>query len=117
MLTPAPMELFSIAVLKNKTEGIASRLIELGIFHPVDIRLIEEELKGVFSFHIEDEYAKYEAFEMRLADIVKKTGTDVLTTKKIETKALTYIEIGKILSDAEGEVNLSAKKNGISKRT
>ena len=110
MLTPAPMELFSIAVLKNKTEGIASRLIELGIFHPVDIRLIEEELKGVFSFHIEDEYAKYEAFEMRLADIVKKTGTDVLPTKKIETKALTYIEIGKILSDAEGEVNLISEE-------
>lgn len=114
MLTSAPMELFSIAVLKNKTEGVASRLIELGIFHPVDIRLIEEELKGVFSFHIEDEYAKYEAFEIRLADIAKKTGIAATTTKKAEMNALTYIEIGNVLSDAERKVNLlSEEKHNI----
>ena len=57
MLTPSEMVLVSIVVFKERSEELTSRLLNLGIFHPADIRTIEEELKGLTPLDVEKEYA------------------------------------------------------------
>jgi V/A-type H+/Na+-transporting ATPase subunit I len=77
----------------------------LGIFQPVDIRQIEKELNELSRFQVEDEYAKYDAFETRLADIAKKTGIVISSAKEKEAKALSYEEIDNALTHAESSIN------------
>ncbi|MDD5583601.1 MAG: V-type ATPase 116kDa subunit family protein [Candidatus Omnitrophica bacterium] len=69
MFTTSSMELISVVVLKEKLEALVSRLVALGIFHPVDIRHIEAELQALSPLHIEKEYADLEELEVKLRDV------------------------------------------------
>ncbi|MDD2703490.1 MAG: V-type ATPase 116kDa subunit family protein [Candidatus Omnitrophica bacterium] len=66
MFTTAPMELLSLVVFKEKSEEVVSHLLKLGIFHPVDIRHIEEGLAQLNAFDIKREYAEWDALEGEL---------------------------------------------------
>ena len=99
MLTAEAMELVTIAVLKERTENIVSRLLKSGVFHPVDIRGIEEGMEDLSQFQIEKEYSLYESPQSRVADITKKIGM-TLSPKK-ELKNFSCDEADKSLSTAE----------------
>ncbi len=93
------MELVTIAVLKERAESVVSRLLKSGVFHPVDIRGIEEAMEDISQFQIEKEYSLYESLQSRLGDIAKKTG--IILSPKKELKALSYDEADKSLGKAE----------------
>jgi V/A-type H+-transporting ATPase subunit I len=102
MLTAEAMELVTIAVLKERTENVVSRLLKSGVFHPVDIRGIEEGMEDISQFQIEKEYSLYESLQSRLGEITKKTG--ITLSPKKELKSFSYDEADKSLGRAEEAV-------------
>ena len=83
-----------MVVFKENAEKVVSHLLKLGIFHPVDARLIEREMDGLDSLEIQKEYSGYEALEITLRDIVRKMRANlephkvnqVLTPDEISAK-------------------------------
>lgn len=102
MLTAEAMELVTIAVLKARAENVVSRLLKSGVFHPVDIRGIEEGMEDIPQFQIEKEYSLYESLQSRLGDVAKKTG--ITLSPKKELKNFSYDEADKSLGKAEEAV-------------
>jgi V/A-type H+-transporting ATPase subunit I len=96
------MELLNLVVFKENAEKVVSHLLKLGIFHPVDARLIEREMEGLSPLEIQKEYAGFEALEITLRDILRKMRANlephkvnqVLTQDEIVVK---LEEIGKAL--------------------
>jgi len=76
MITPVPMELVSFVILKEKSEEAASRLLALGVFHPVDLRNIEDEIQSLSSCQIDKEMAQCDGLLMRLNEICHRMGVD-----------------------------------------
>ncbi|MFA5255702.1 MAG: V-type ATPase 116kDa subunit family protein [Candidatus Omnitrophota bacterium] len=112
MFTAEAMELITIAVLKEREEGVVSLLLRSGVFHPVDIRGIEKGMEDISQFQIEKEHSLYESLQSRLRDIAKKTGM-VLLPKK-EFRNLSYEEADKNLGKAEEAVKpLIAEKEDL----
>jgi V/A-type H+-transporting ATPase subunit I len=112
MLTAEAMELVTIAVMKERAESVVSRLLKSGIFHPVDIRGIEEGMEDIPQFQIEKDYSLYESLQSRLADIAKKTG--ITLSPKRELKGFSYDEADKSLGKAEEAVKpLIARKEDL----
>ena len=99
MLTAEAMELVTIAVLKERAENVVSRLLKSGVFHPVDIRGIEEGMEDIPQFQIEKEYSLYESLQSRLGDITKKAG--ITLSPKKELKNFSYDEADKSLGKSE----------------
>ncbi len=99
MFTAEAMELVTITVLKERAEEVVSRLLKSGVFHPVDIRGIEQEMEGVSQFQIDKEYSLCESLQLRLGDIVRKAGITLSPGK--ELKGFSYDEADKNLSKAE----------------
>jgi V/A-type H+-transporting ATPase subunit I len=66
------MELLSLVVFKEKSEEVVSHLLKLGIFHPVDIRQIEEDLSQLNAFDIKREYAEWDILEGQLHLLARK---------------------------------------------
>jgi V/A-type H+-transporting ATPase subunit I len=97
------MELLSIVVLKEKMEDITYRLLKLGIFHPVDIRHIEDELKELSPYEIDKEYAQWDELDVRLRDDLRKLGVSPIAVKDV--KAIPYDDIKNILTRAEESAN------------
>ncbi|MCX5666511.1 MAG: hypothetical protein NT036_05695 [Candidatus Omnitrophica bacterium] len=115
MLTAEAMELVTIAVLKEKTESIVSRLLKSGVFQPVDIRGIEEGMGGISPFQIDKEYALYESLQSRLGEIAKKTG--IRLAPKKELKNFSYDEADKILTRFEEAIKpLVAEREDLNAR-
>ncbi|MEI8349943.1 MAG: V-type ATPase 116kDa subunit family protein [Candidatus Omnitrophota bacterium] len=92
MFTTSPMELVSMLVLKEKTEEVISYLITLGIFHPVDISKIEQELSVLSVSQIEDESAEWQAFEIKLRDTLRKFNSSPAASKEAESLPVTFIK-------------------------
>jgi len=112
MLTAEAMELVSIAVLKERAEEVVSRLLKSGVFHPVDIRNIEEGLGDISQFQMEKEYSLCESLQSRVYDITRKSG--VTLSPRNELKNFSYDEVDKSLSKAEEALKpLIAKKEGL----
>ncbi|MFA4992088.1 MAG: V-type ATPase 116kDa subunit family protein [Candidatus Omnitrophota bacterium] len=84
MLTTSSMELLSVVVLKERLEDVTTRLLNLGIFHPVDIRDIENELKGLSPLQIDREYADWDALETRTRELSRKMGVSPTAQKDIK---------------------------------
>ena len=84
MLTASSMELVSMIVLKEKIEDITYRLLKLGIFHPVDIRHIEDELIGLSPYEIDKEYVEWDELDARLRDDLRKLGVAPAPAKEIK---------------------------------
>jgi V/A-type H+-transporting ATPase subunit I len=97
------MELLSIVVLKEKMEDITYRLLKLGIFHPVDIRHIEDELKELSPYEIDKEYAQWDELDVRLRDDLRKLGVSPAAVKDV--KVIPYEDIKNILTRAEESMN------------
>ncbi len=72
MFTTAPMELVSLVVFNEKSEAVVAHLLKLGLFHPVDIRHIEEDLAQLNAFDIKREYAEWDALEGQLKALARK---------------------------------------------
>jgi hypothetical protein len=81
MLTAASMELLNIIVLKEKSEEVAMRLLETGVFHPVDVRSIEDELGGLKCFNMDAEYAQLEELETRSRSIIRQLNIPAFLSK------------------------------------
>jgi V/A-type H+-transporting ATPase subunit I len=96
------MELLNVVTLKEKVEEVVSSLLKLGVFHPVDIRHVEEELKSLSDFQVEKEYAEWEALEIALRDIARKLGLILLPLKEVET--LSYEKIKEILARIQEKI-------------
>jgi len=103
MLTSSSMELLNIVVLKEKIEDITYRLLKLGIFHPVDIRHIEEELKELSPYDIDKEYTQWDELDVRLRDDLRRL--DISFTPSKDIKAFSYEEIKDILTKAEDRLS------------
>jgi len=101
MLTASSMELVSIVVLKEKTEDITYRLLKLGIFHPVDIRHIEDELRELSPYEIDKEYVEWDELDARLRDNLRKLGISLPPARDI--KAFSYDDIKKTLTRIEDD--------------
>ena len=115
MLTAEAMELVTIAVLKERAESVVSRLLKSGVFHPVDIRSIEEGMEDIPQFQIEKEYPLYESLQSRLGDIIRKTG--IILSPKKELKSFSYDEADKSLGKAEETIKpLITQKEDLSVR-
>jgi len=103
MLTTSSMELVSILVLKEKIEDITYHLLRLGIFHPVDIRHIEDDLKDLSPYEIEKEYTQWDELDTRLRDDLRRMGLSIMPVKEI--KPLSYEDIKNALSSLEDSAN------------
>ncbi|HAZ10846.1 MAG TPA: hypothetical protein DCY56_07070 [Candidatus Omnitrophica bacterium] len=103
MLTTSSMELLSIVVLKEKIEDITYHLLKLGIFHPVDIRHIEDELKELSPYEIDKECAQWDELDTRLRDNLRKLGISPIVSKDI--KAFSYDDIKNILTNVEENIS------------
>jgi len=95
------MELVSIVVLKEKIEDISYRLLKLGIFHPVDIRHIEDELRDLSPYEIDKEYLEWDELDARLRDNLRKLGVSFRPAKDI--KIFSGDDIKKILTGIEDD--------------
>jgi len=78
------MELLSIAVLKEKAEDVVYHLLRLGIFHPVDIRDIEGELRDLSPFEIDKEYSQWDELDLKLKDDSRKLNLFLIPKKEIQ---------------------------------
>ena len=103
MLITSSMELLSIVVLKDKIEDITYRLLHLGIFHPVDIRHIEEELNNLSSCEIDREHAQWDELDAKLKDNLRKLG--IFPAFKKDIKTFSFGSLNKILDDLETSIN------------
>jgi len=101
MLSASSMELVSIVVLKERIEDITCRLLKLGIFHPVDIRHIEDDLRELSPYEIDKEYAEWDELDARLRDNLRKLGISLPPAKDI--KAFSGDDIKKILTGIEDD--------------
>jgi V/A-type H+/Na+-transporting ATPase subunit I len=99
MFTTEPMELVSIVVLKERTEGVVSRLLKSGFFHPVDIRSIEADLGDISQSQTEKEYSSYESLQSRVYDLTRKAGVSLSPRNKL--KDFSYDDADKSLGQAE----------------
>lgn len=77
MISTVPMELVSLLFIKDKAQEVASRLVSLGVFHPVDIRGIEAKLENLSSFQITQESADYEFLQSKVREISRKLKVDL----------------------------------------
>ena len=104
MITPGLMELLSFVVLRDKVEEVSARLLKLNSFHPVDIRNIEDKIKGLSSAQIDKESQTLEALQTRIRDITRKLKiVPVLSYEKdIQGSSLPGIE--QLLSALEKEI-------------
>ena len=74
-----------MVVFKDKIEDVFSRLVKLGIFQPVDIRKIEEEVSSLTSLEIEKESAELQALEISFREISRKLNLSIVSSRDIES--------------------------------
>ena len=91
------MEFISIMVLKNRSEEIMNKFIELGVLHPVNISEIEEI--GNFPLLKMESSSKLESIEERFKYISNEIKVPL--KKEEEARKLSYDEIEEILNNTE----------------
>jgi V/A-type H+-transporting ATPase subunit I len=101
MLSSSSMELLSMVVYKEKSEEVISHLLKLGLFHPVDIRYIDSELKDLSPLQIEKEYDDWNALEINLREISRKLNLLVYPPVSRDITPFSYEQIKETLSDIE----------------
>jgi len=111
MITPSAMELISFVVLKEKSESVASHLLRLGIFHPVDIRHIEEKLKNLPLSQIDRENAQLDALVTKTQEIFRKLKLKYEPSAVQNPESFVFSESNEVLEYIEQEIApLLAKK-------
>ncbi|MFH0827600.1 MAG: V-type ATPase 116kDa subunit family protein, partial [Candidatus Omnitrophota bacterium] len=104
MITPAPMELLSLVVLKEKLEEVSLRLLKLGNFHPVDIRQIEDKIKGLSSAQMDKESQELESLQAKIKDALRKLKLRPEPSYIKEIPGGSYAEAEKLLGNLEQEL-------------
>ncbi|MDD5669796.1 MAG: V-type ATPase 116kDa subunit family protein, partial [Candidatus Omnitrophica bacterium] len=94
MFTSSPMELISIVVLKDKAEEVASRLLTLGVFHPIDIRTIEDDLNSLTPFQMQAELSEWEALEYELRDLARNLNCLIHPARDVSSFSLEQMRRG-----------------------
>ncbi len=77
-----------MVVFKNKIEDVVSHLVKLGIFQPVDIRRVEEEVGSLTALEVEKENTELQALEITFREILRKLNLSVAPSKEIEPFSL-----------------------------
>jgi V/A-type H+-transporting ATPase subunit I len=98
------MELLSFVVLKDKAEELASHLLKIGIFHPVDIRSIEDTMKGLSVFQIEKESAEWESLQAKAADIARKLKIDKVASFSKDIETFSQMQTAELLNNLDKEL-------------
>ncbi|HNQ50966.1 MAG TPA: V-type ATPase 116kDa subunit family protein [Candidatus Omnitrophota bacterium] len=104
MITPVPMELVSFVVLKEKAEEAASRLLALGVFHPVDLRNIEDTLQSLSSFQIDKDLAVCDALQLRIREVSRRMGLELVQAARHDIGSFSYAAAGEFLDSVEKQV-------------
>ncbi|MCX5708580.1 MAG: hypothetical protein NTY14_06390 [Candidatus Omnitrophica bacterium] len=99
------MELVSFLVIKDKAQEVASRLVDLGVFHPVDIRGIEDKLESLSSFQIDKEAAEYDLLQSRVHEITRKLKVDLRGQYESDIQGFSYQSAQAFLDSRDKEVN------------
>jgi V/A-type H+-transporting ATPase subunit I len=99
------MELVSFLVIKDKAQEVASRLVDLGVFHPVDIRGIEDKLESLSSFQIDKEAADYDLLQSRVHEITRKLRVDLRGQYEPDIRDFSYQSAQAFLDGRDKEVN------------
>ena len=105
MITPVPMELVSFVVLKEKTEEVAERLLALGVFHPVDLRNIEETLHSLSSYQIDQEMAVCDALQSRVREISRRMNLDAAPVYNKDIAKFSYTAAGEFLDAVDKQIS------------
>ncbi|MCK9614401.1 MAG: hypothetical protein M0R48_02720 [Candidatus Omnitrophica bacterium] len=92
MFTSSSMDILSMIVFKDKIEEVFSRLVKLGIFQPVDIRKIEEEVSSLTSLEIEKESTELQALEISFREISRKLNLSIVPSRDIESFSIESIK-------------------------
>lgn len=103
ILSTTPMELVSAVVLKEQLESVAQHLVQLGIFQPMDIRDIEEELRKLSSNQAAKEYDLWADFESQLNDLSKGLGLLIYPRKDFEN--ISYEEVKQIFQNIKEKID------------
>jgi V/A-type H+/Na+-transporting ATPase subunit I len=104
MITPVPMELVSFVVLKEKTEEVASRLLALGVFHPVDLRNIEDTLHSLSSYQIDKEMAVCDALQGRIREMTRRLALEFHSVYNKDIGNFSYAGAGEFLDRVDKQV-------------
>lgn len=89
-----------MVVFKDKIEDVVSHLVKLGIFQPVDIRKIEEEVSSLTSLEIEKESADLQAIEINFREILRKLNVSIEPSQEVEAFSIESVnEIFKPLDE------------------
>ena len=105
MITPVPMELVSFVVLKEKTEEVASRLLALGVFHPVDLRNIEDTLSTLSLYQIDQEMSVCDALQSRVREVSRQMGLDPAPVINKDIKKISYTLAGEFLDSVDKQIS------------
>ncbi|MFA6281491.1 MAG: V-type ATPase 116kDa subunit family protein [Candidatus Omnitrophota bacterium] len=115
MFTTASMELLSVVVSKDNIGKVTSRLVELGIFQPVDIQKVEKELQPNPLLVVDKESAQLQAFEAKLKEISRKLNLTIVPSKNIEN--FSNEKIKEIFENIDGKISsIISQKEELSTR-
>ncbi len=93
-----------MVILKDRSEEVISRLLKLGLFHPVDIRYIDKELKDLSPWEIEKERQDWEALEINLRETLRKLNLAVYPAMPEDTAGFSYDQIKNTLYGIESKL-------------
>ena len=104
-----------MVVSKDNIGKVTSRLVELGIFQPVDIQKVEKELQPNPLLVVDKESAQLQAFEAKLKEISRKLNLTIVPSKNIEN--FSNEKIKEIFENIDGKISsIISQKEELSTR-
>lgn len=115
MITPSLMELISFVVIKEKTQDVAAKILDLGVFHPVDIRHIEDALSSLTPTMIDKQYQELDLLYSKISEISRKINLELKKDYLDNLELLSFSQSEKFLNSIEQEITpVLLKKEEIS---
>ncbi|MBD3246585.1 MAG: hypothetical protein GF333_06185 [Candidatus Omnitrophica bacterium] len=99
MLTPSSMELLSVVVFKEKLDELVPRLVHTGLFHPVDLRDIEQELGSLSGCNLSREFTELDTLEAKLTHLLRTLGVSLPAASTFPS--FSYQELREVLGRIE----------------
>ncbi len=101
MFTPSSMEILSVLVEKDKEKIIVSRLVRLGVFHPVDIKDVDRDFKDVNINALSEEEDGIGYIESKLNNIISKVEFQGSID---DSEILSRVNVIKIIEEMEDKL-------------
>ncbi|MCU0651185.1 MAG: hypothetical protein MUC52_03015, partial [Candidatus Omnitrophica bacterium] len=95
----------SLVVPKDKTEEVASRLLALGVFHPIDLKNFDETFSSLSNFQIEKEMAVCDSLNGRLREVTRRLSLDPASVYNRDIKDFSYAQAGEFLEKVDKQVS------------